>query len=235
MGITYPNGNALNFGYGASTDPDYLLSRINSLTLGIDLVAQYSFLGLGTPVIVNYPDPAVQYTLATGSGAGLYAGLDRFGRVIDCRWQTTGGSPVDLVRLKYGYDRASNRQWRQDSVAEALLKYFDEFYLYDGVYRLTSLARGLLTGGPPPTGVTGQTFGESWSLDPTGNWGGYAQQSTAGTDTFDQTRTASAVNEITGITNSVGAAWAQPGYDAAGQHDHHAAAQLSRQPLLGHF
>ena len=34
-GITYPNGNALNFGYGASTDPDYLLSRINSLFRGL--------------------------------------------------------------------------------------------------------------------------------------------------------------------------------------------------------
>ena len=44
--------------------------------------------------------------------------FDDEGRVIDCRWQTTGGSPVDLARLKYGYDGASNRKWRQDSVAE---------------------------------------------------------------------------------------------------------------------
>ncbi len=214
--ITYPHGNTVGLGYGTTGGADDLLSRIDSIAKDGDTVAGYNFLGLGTPVIVQYPDPAVQYNLATGSAPGLYAGLDTFGRVIDCRWQTTGGSPVDLVRLKYGYDRASNRQWRQDSVAESLSKNFDEFYLYDGVYRLAGLARGLLTGGPPFTGVTGQTFGESWSLDTTGNWGGYTQESTAGTDTLAQTRTANAVNEITGITNTVGSAWSQPGYDAAG-------------------
>ena len=217
-GITYPYGNTVGLGYGTTGGADDLLSRIDAISDGSDTVAAYNFLGLEMPVIVSYPDPSVQYTLATGSGAGLYSNnLNRFGRVINCLWQqTSGGTPTALVNLGYGYDRASNRQWRQDFVAESLPKYFDEFYNYDGVYRLLNLARGQLTGSPPFSGVSDQTFGEAWSLDPTGNWGGYVQQSTAGTDTLDQTRTASAVNEITGITNSVGAAWAQPGYDAAG-------------------
>ena len=218
--ITYPNGNILNFGYGTSGGKDDLLSRIDSIADGSDTVASYNFLGLSTPVIVQYPDPVVQYTLVTGSGAGLYSNnLDRFGRMINCLWQETSGStPAALVNLGYGYDRASNRKWRRaDNVSKSLTapKYFDEFYNYDGVYRLSSLARGQLSGSPP-TGVTGQSFGETWSLDTTGNWGGYTQQSAAGTDTLDQSRTANAVNEITRITNTVGGTWAQPGYDAAG-------------------
>ena len=149
----------------------------------------------------------------------LYSnGLDIFGRVINCLWQqTVGGTTTALASLGYGYDFASNRQWRRDNVAESLSKYFDEYYGYDGVYRLTGLARGQLTG-TPPTGVTGQTFGEDWTLDPTGNWNEYQQLSDASTVTLDQTRTASAVNEITAIdvTTPSDAPWAQPGYDAAG-------------------
>ena len=67
--VTYPNGNVLNLGYGSSGSPDDLLSRVTSLALGSDTVASYNFLGLGTPVIVEYPDPAIQYNLATGTCA----------------------------------------------------------------------------------------------------------------------------------------------------------------------
>ena len=217
MSVTYPNGNVLNLGYGSSGSPDDLLSRVTSLALGSDTVASYNFLGLGTPVIVKYPDPAIQYNLATGTAPSLYAGLDTFGRVIDCLWQTTGGTA--LVNLGYGYDFASNRQWREDKVSKSLgtPQYFDEYYGYDGVYRLTGLARGQLTG-TPPSGVTGQTFGEDWTLDPTGNWNEYKELSDATTVTLDQTRTANAANEITGIAIETPSdtAWTQPGYDAVG-------------------
>ena len=120
--VTYPNGNAVTFGYGTSGGKDDLLSRIDSIADGSDTVAAYNFLGLATPVIVNYPDPVVQYTLATGSGAGLYSNaLDRFRRVIECLWQETSGStPAALVNLGYGYDRASNRKWRADNVSKSL-------------------------------------------------------------------------------------------------------------------
>ena len=126
--VTYPSGTLLNLGYGSGT-PDDLLSRISSLALGSDTVASYNFLGVGTPVVVNYPDPNIAYTLATGSNAHLYSnGLDIFGRVINCLWQqTVGGTTTALASLGYGYDFASNRQWRRDNVAESLSKYFDEY------------------------------------------------------------------------------------------------------------
>ncbi len=47
-------------------------------------------------------------TLAYGSG-GSYAGLDRFGRVIDQKWTNGAGTTV-LDQIEHGYDRASNRR-----------------------------------------------------------------------------------------------------------------------------
>jgi len=179
--------------------------------------ARYSYLGASAPVVVDYLQPQVQYNLATGSGAGLYAGLDRFGRVVDNRWQTMTSSPSDVARQQYGYDRASNRLWREDPVAKAQTtpKYFDELYNYDAVYRLTGMQRGQLTG-TPPSGVSNKNFAQGWNLDPTGNWKGFTEAATGGSNTLVQSRTANPVNEITDITNTTGSAWAQPGYDAAG-------------------
>jgi len=59
-------------------------------------------------------------------------------------------------------------------------------------------------------------FSQCWNLDAMENWTGM-KQAEGGTDwTLEQERTANPVNEITGITNSVGSAWAQPAYDTAG-------------------
>ena len=60
-------------------------------------------------------------------GGDKYAGLDRFGRVADVRWIKSG---TDLERVRYGYDRVSNRRWRQNPVAATGQ---DEFYT-DGVW-----------------------------------------------------------------------------------------------------
>ena len=61
------------------------------------------------------------------------------------------------------------------------------------------------------------TFGQCWTLDPTGNWKSFREDDTgSGIWNLIQSRTASTVNEITGITNSVGSAWATPAYDHNG-------------------
>jgi ATP-dependent helicase/DNAse subunit B len=66
-------------------------------------------------------------------------------------------------------NRASNRQWRQNTVAATLQ---DEFYTYDGLYQVKVLQRGTLTG-TPPTGISGTpTWEEDWNYDPLGNWKG---------------------------------------------------------------
>jgi RHS repeat-associated protein len=194
------------------------LSRVQGLisSLSSGDVAAYSYLGLSTPVQVQYPLAGVQYNLTTTSGTNLYPGLDNFGRVIDCRWQTSGGSPSDVARLQYGYDQASNRLWRLDAVAQSMSQKFDEIYSNDALYRLANMRRGQLNGAQTAINMGTLSFEQTWALDPTGNWNGITEQATGSGVTLDQARTANPVNEITAITNSVGSAWTQPGYDAAG-------------------
>ncbi|MFN0052054.1 MAG: RHS repeat domain-containing protein, partial [Planctomycetales bacterium] len=116
-----------------------------------------------------------------------------------------------------GYDRAGNRLYREDPVAASFGKAFDELYLYDGSYRLRDMKRGTLNAGK--TAITGgtPTFGQCWTLDTTGNWRGFREDSN-GDSTWDlvQSRSANPVNEITGITNTTGPAWANPAYNAVG-------------------
>ena len=132
--------------------------------------------------------------------------------LIGCALAVTGTS-ADVDRIKYGYDRASNRIWRQNPVATAAGAQFDEFYTNDGLQRLKDMQRGTLNS--TNTAITVPTFEQCWTLDPTGNWLGF-HEATLGGWPLDQSRTANTVNEITGITNTTGGSWATPTYDAAG-------------------
>jgi RHS repeat-associated protein len=161
----------------------------------------------------------MKWTLINQSGTNdpdtgdIYSGLDRFGRVKDNRWLDGGGD--DLDRIQYGYDRAGNRIWRKNVVAAALGKQFDELYTYDGVHRLKDMVRGTLNSGH--TGLTSETFAESWTLDSTGNWRGFKQDDNGdGTWSLVQSRTANPVNEITDMAETVGPSWVTPAYNRAG-------------------
>jgi hypothetical protein len=156
-------------------------------------------------IAVSHPAVTNGLTLTYGS-AGSYTGLDRFGRVVDQRWQNAAGTTT-MDRFRYGYDRASNRLWRENKVAADVTltrKNLDEFYTYDGLDRLLTADRGDLTGGPPPTGVTSRTFKQNWTLEGLGNWKAFQHDAdgdgayTAAGD-LDQTRTHNAVNELTGL------------------------------------
>jgi hypothetical protein len=46
-----------------------------------------------------------------------YAGFDRFGRVIDQLWYAYGAS-ADRDRYRYGYNRASNRLYRENMLTK---------------------------------------------------------------------------------------------------------------------
>jgi len=219
--MTYPNGRVLYYGYGNSGAINDALSRIVSL-IDDDLtthLADYSFVGLNQYVVVDYAEPDVKYSLVNQAGANdpdtgdIYNGWDRFGRTKDCRWYDYG-HVTDIVRLQYGYDRVSDRLWREDLVAQSLGKDFDELYSYDGLHRLKEMQRGLLNG--TNTAITNETFAQCWSLDSTSNWHGFREASAGGSWTTVQSRTASIVNEVTGITTSVGSIWVTPEYDTAG-------------------
>jgi RHS repeat-associated protein len=143
----------------------------------------------------------------------IYSGLDRFGRVKDNRW--IDGEGTDLDRIQYGYDRSGNRIWRRNTVAAALDKEFDELYAYDGVHRLQDMARGALNA--ERTALTSETFAQCWTLDSTGNWQGFREDSDGnGAWDFIQQRTANPVNEITDISETTGPSWIIPAYSRAG-------------------
>ncbi|PQO43818.1 hypothetical protein C5Y93_21770 [Blastopirellula marina] len=221
--MTYPNGTQLEYRYD---DPDANnLSRIRTLHWDGSDVCSYNYLGLKTFVTTDYLQPQVQLDYALGSGANPYAGFDRFGRIIDLLWakygvdssssSSNGGQGNSVVHLKYGYDRESNRTHREDLVAQAYGKNFDELYEYDGLHRLKKFHRGRLT--VDNQTITSPTLQQGWVLDATGNWQNFTQNDQADANrTLDQQRLANRVNEITQIARTVGQQWATPEYDKNG-------------------
>jgi RHS repeat-associated protein len=220
--LTYPNARVLNYDYGTSSGINDASSRVGSLidNDGTTHLADYQHLGAGTFVEQDDSQPDIKWTMIDLAGSNdpdtgdIYSGFDRFGRVKDNRWYSYGAS-ADVDRIKYGYDRASNRIWRENTVATSLSANFDELYSNDGLQRLKDMQRGRLNGGH--TGLTTKTFAQCWTLDPTGNWKGFRQDDNGdGTWDLNQARTSNTVNEITNITNSVGSAWVNPAYNRAG-------------------
>ena len=201
----------IDYDYGAANGINDYLSRVQSVVDGTNaaVFAEYSYIGSGNAVRVDYAEPDVMLDLWGGT-SGTFTGFDRFGRVIDQHWKRYGGSPATLDRYQYGYDRNSNRIWKQNMVA---VTGFDERYIVDDLNRLTRTNRGTLNGSHVIPGVPPLQL--AWTLDPVGNWTAYSEQA-SGSATLLQTRTASTVNEITGITSYITPTWATPAYDDAG-------------------
>ncbi len=206
--LVYPNNRMITYMY-ASGD-DNALSRVTSLFESANTTS-YTYLGLATFVETNYSQPNITWQLTGGSDpANPYSGIDRFGRVIDCRW---AGAGSDVEDVQYGYDQLSNRLWRHNTVAPTGGN--DELYAYDQVQRLVDMSRGDLTAGN--TGITNTSLAQQWRLDATGNWSNFVNTDlTTPANSLDQQRTSNPVNEIAAIGQRYGAAWAQPAYDRAG-------------------
>mgnify|MGYP000901819537 CR=1 FL=1 len=227
----YPNGRILHSGYDSGLDDvlcrvSYLADDNGSGSPGQHL-AEYDYLGAsprsqggrgagGEGIVrVTYPQPGIRWgLLGAGGGNDPYARMDRFGRVTEQIWRRCTAPAADLVRIQHAYDLAGNRLWRRDRVASAARKALDELYSYDGMNQLVALQRGRLNAARDALRDSTRTFGESWSLDMTGNWRGYDQDADGdGTPDLAQTRTHNVVNEITAIT---GGSWATPAHDRAG-------------------
>jgi hypothetical protein len=129
--------------------------------------------------------------------------------MVDQKWYDYGASAV-RDQYTYGYDRASNRLYRENTVSSGK----DEFYTYNGMYQLKNFDRGDLNA--QKTAISGTPAREEdFDLDPTGNWAGYVQK-TSGTTVLDQDRTHNKVNETTEITATTGTNWCDPVHDRAG-------------------
>jgi len=219
--VRYPNARLVHSTYGSSGSDADNLNRLDAIkddnggSPG-DTLAQYTWVGLGTMVVEDFQQPDVKLDYFGGT-SGTYAGFDRFDRVVDQKWYDYGASAV-RDQYTYGYDRASNRLYRENTGLSGK----DEFYTYDGMNQLESAQRGDLTGSPP-TGVTSKSFAQQWKtdqgagLDPTGNWT-HLWQDDNGDATWDlkQDRTHNKVNETTEITATSGTNWVDPVHDKAG-------------------
>jgi RHS repeat-associated protein len=233
--LTYPNGRILNYNYGTMNGTNDAASRIASLldNDGITTLADYTYVGTRTFIEVNEPQPAIKYTLI-GIQSGndpvtgdIYRGLDLFNRVTDLIWVPSGtssssrssssGPGTNLVRIQQSYDRAGNQLSRQNLVAKSYGTGFDELYGYDGLYRLTTAARGTLDSSQTNILAGTATFSQCWTLDSVGNWKAFREDDTGnGNWSLVQSRSANLVNEIATIANSTGPAWTNPAYDNAG-------------------
>ncbi len=214
--LNYPDGRLLHFDYGtADALEDRFLTpqRLRETNGTGTILVEYSHAGSGRSMITDYQQPDVKLDLYQGT-SGTYAGLDRFGRTIDQFWDGYG-STADVTRVKYGHDYAGNRTWREDIIATNNTQKYDELYTYDGLHRLADFERGVING--TYTTITSDTFGQDWDLDQLGNWANFLEDSDGdATDDLDQDRTHNDVNEITAITATTGANWADPTHDAAG-------------------
>ena len=221
--LTYPNGRVLTYDYGSSAGMADALSRVAALVdddVSSTHLTDYEYLGLSSFVEVDYTEPEVRYTLVGTAGGSdpdtgdIYRGLDRFGRITDSYWYDDGSS-TDVDRIQYGYDRNGIRTYRENVVAAAQSKHFDELYGNDALSRLQTMDRGSLN--TAHTSISNLQYAEQWGLDETGNWRGFREDDDGnGTWDLDQRRTTNEVNEITAITETAGPSWATPSYDAAG-------------------
>ncbi len=213
--VRYPNGRLVHYTYGtAGSDADHLnrLDAIRDDDGGVpgDVLAQYTYLGLGTVVVEDYVEPQVKLDLWGGT-SGEYQGFDRFGRIVDHLWRDYGSS-ADADRFLYGYDRAGNRIWKENDVSANLGMplHLDELYEYDGLYRLINTQRGNLNANRDA--ITDKAFEQDWGLDATGNWEGFNQDDDGdGTNDLEQTREHNEANEVTSASD-----WASSAHDRVG-------------------
>jgi YD repeat-containing protein len=101
--------------------------------------------------------------------------------------------------LRYGYDRDSNRLYRENVVNEL----FSDLYHangasngYDGLNQLTAFSRGQLSdtnGDGVPDTVSSPSHSQSWSLDALGNWTSVTTDGSASSRTHNQQNEATAV------------------------------------------
>jgi RHS repeat-associated protein len=195
--ITYPNGKVLNYNYNAGLDNS--ISRLSSLSDSGGTLEGYLYLGLGTVVQRAHPQPGVNLTYiqqtgdqnANTDGGDQYTGLDRFGRLIDQFWLNTGTSTAN-DRFLYGYDRDSNRLYRNNLVNTS----FGELYHasgagngYDNLNQLQAFSRGVLSasqqGGPLDT-IANPSHSQSWAVDAAGNFSSVTTDGTAQNNAFNK-------------------------------------------------
>ena len=208
-GITYPDGTT-TIATDYNSAQASALSRPDRISGSGGVIASWQYLGLGAVVGRKF-DAASGVESTLGTAAAGYPGIDRFGRLVETRWQN---GTTDLVHTQYGRNRAGGVVWQRNALAHGLTPAVateDSYYWYDGLRQVTRHDRGDLTGSPY-SGVVAATRQqkETFTFDQTGNW----TNTTSESPWLDQSRTHNVANEITAIGSPYGVV--QPQFDAAG-------------------
>jgi hypothetical protein len=170
-GSTYPvlgvgTPASVGFDYTGDAGVDNALSRVTALTGSVD--AAYSYIGQARRTSTSLDDGAIVQSFGSG---GTYAGLDRFGRVIDLNFAGADH------QYQYGYDRSGNRAYAHVTQATLNGTPHDNdrsyWYAYDALQRLKHADLGRLDPGhewvnDDPNVALCRRMG--WGLDDLGNW-----------------------------------------------------------------
>ncbi len=201
---TYPNGRVVYVNYpapGALAVRDKLdrPDNISNDASGTLKFAQMTYLGTWSVVKRAHPQVTGGLNLDLGTGTGNPTGWDDLGRIDDQKWQND--SSVIKDQYQYGYDRTSNRTFRDNLTATAK----DHYFTSNGLDQVGTGKQGDLNAGR--TDITGTpAFQETWTLESHGNTRQLVQ-TTSGTTTLNQTRTHTKANEVTTIAATVGTNW----------------------------
>jgi YD repeat-containing protein len=136
LGTNYPNRRQIDAVF--NTNIDEFLGRPGSLHDSVTggVIADYARLGTDIIVSALYPECNVllsrlQYEKTPiGDGGDQYDALDRFGRIIDQRWEKFASHQPLLDRYLHTYNRASLRLTRKNIVSASLTPpvFLDELY-----------------------------------------------------------------------------------------------------------
>ena len=113
-GITYPDGTT-TIATDYSSSQASALSRPDRISGSGGVIASWQYLGLGAVVGRKF-DSALGVESTLGTAAAGYPGIDRFGRLVETRWQN---GTNDLVHTQYGRNRAGGVIWQRNTLAHA--------------------------------------------------------------------------------------------------------------------
>jgi RHS repeat-associated protein len=200
MALKYGTGSAIktfDYTYSSSSSYDDDCSRVTQIKNGAVVLAEYEYLGVGTVVSDNRPDPGIFSKQYDVGSPDAYASLDRFNRPIHNYWTKDLATDKNFFSVDNYWDAAGNVVATQDNVHSG----FDVVYTTDGIDRVTEAKEGTVSfpGGVPTINST--TRDQQWTLSHTGNWDREkldldGNGNFTGTDEHDDTRTHSDANEL---------------------------------------
>ncbi len=223
--MRYPaeaGGSTATVEYTYDTGIDNTISRVSSIDQpGITgALAAYTYLGQGMVTKVLYEhldvrlDRKIRPDASTVTGATVFPGFDRFGRIAHQSWVNDdfgSSNPNPLLSRGYAYDRASNRLMDIDLRPGSEVDDQGWWYEYDPLDRLAEAHRGERASSSTDTPADGAAWtaadwvasigSEAWTLGMLGNWDKFERDENGDEDYADtiesEERSHNKANEIT--------------------------------------